>query len=416
MPRVARRGRRRQEGAAGPEPVGRSAIESGGFCVRTWIRSLRPFDSIAVQTLIERTIDIREAERFIRLFHEENPSAGDPNARLREVARDVSRFGTYVHTFDELQFGARVAWRNSNRCIGRLYWRSLKVRDLRQVSGAEGVAVECVNHLREATNGGRIRPTITVFAPDAPGRPAPRVLNEQLIRYAGYRGSDGSVVGDPRYADFTDMARALGWRGGRGGRFDVLPLVVRSGGAQGGAAAEPLLCTLPGDAVLEVPLAHPHYPWFEELGLRWHAVPAISDLCLEIGGICYPCAPFNGWYMGAEIGARNLADADRYDQLPVVARHLGLDVSTERSLWRDHALVELNVAVLHSFERAGVTMTDHHTEAARFLTHLAKEEKAGRVCPADWSWIVPPISGGVTPVFHRYYDNPFLTPAFVRHK
>ena len=27
-------------------------------------------------------------------------------------------------------------------------------------------------------------------------------------------------------------------------------------------------------------------------------------------------APFNGWYMGTEIGARNLADADRYDLLP----------------------------------------------------------------------------------------------------
>jgi nitric-oxide synthase len=24
----------------------------------------------------------------------------------------------------------------------------------------------------------------------------------------------------------------------------------------------------------------------------------------------------------------------------------------------------------------------------------------------DWSWIVPPISGGLTPVFHRYYDEP----------
>ncbi|MDR8410334.1 nitric oxide synthase oxygenase [Nonomuraea sp. 3-1Str] len=377
--------------------------------MRTWIRSLRPFDSIAVQTLIERTIDVREAERFIKMFHAENPAAGSPQARLREVAADIARHGTYAHTFAELEFGARVAWRNSNRCIGRLYWRSLRLRDRRQVTSAEGVAIECVEHLREAANGGRVRPTITVFAPDVPGRPGPRVLNEQLIRYAGYRDADGRVVGDPRNAGFTDMVTASGWRGA-GGRFDVLPLVVQAG------RGKPLVCSLPGDAVLEVPIVHPHYRWFEELGLRWHAVPAISDLCLEIGGICYPCAPFNGWYMGAEIGARNLADADRYDQLPVVAGRLGLDTSTERSLWRDHALVELNVAVLHSFEREGVTMTDHHTESRRFLTHLEREEKAGRVCPADWSWIVPPISGGATPVFHRYYDNSSLTPAFVRHK
>ncbi|MFD1538641.1 nitric oxide synthase oxygenase [Nonomuraea guangzhouensis] len=376
--------------------------------LRTWIRSLRPFDAIAVQTFIEHTIDIREAERFIRLFHAENPSAGDVHARLREVARDVARHGTYVHTFEELQFGARVAWRNSSRCIGRLYWRSLRVRDRRQVHSAEGVAIECVAHLRAATGDGRIRPTVTVFPPDTPARRGPRVLNEQLIRYAGHRLRDGSIVGDPRHADFTTMVRGLGWRGGEG-RFDVLPLVIQP------AAGRPLLCNLPGDAVLEVPLTHPEYPWFAELGLRWHAVPAISGMCLEIGGLCYPCAPFNGWYMGAEIGARNLADVDRYDQLPVVAERLRLNTATDRSLWRDHALVELNVAVLHSFEQAGVTMTDHHTESNRFLTHLEREEKAGRVCPADWSWIVPPISGGATRVFHRYYDNPTLTPAFVHH-
>ncbi|MFF0865553.1 nitric oxide synthase oxygenase [Nonomuraea sp. NPDC003560] len=377
--------------------------------MRTWIRSLRPFDVHAVHALFERTTDLREAERFIRLFHAENPSAGGLAARLRDVARDVARHGTYVHTFEELEFGARVAWRNSGRCIGRLYWRSLKVRDRREVTTAEGVAVECVAHLREATGEGRIRPTVTVFAPDTPAMPGPRVLNDQLVRYAGHRLNGGGVLGDPRNAELTDLAKELGWRGGPG-RFDVLPLVVRAG------LGDPLVCNLPGDAVLEVPLLHPEYAWFAELELRWHAVPVISDMCLEIGGVCYPCAPFNGWYMGTEIGARNLADSDRYDLLPEVAEHLGLDTSTERSLWRDHALVELNVAVLHSFERAGVTITDHHTESRRFLTHLEREERAGRRCPADWSWIVPPLSGGATPVFHRYYDTCELTPAYVhRH-
>ncbi|MEV4163756.1 nitric oxide synthase oxygenase [Nonomuraea dietziae] len=367
------------------------------------MRSLRPFD---VHTVMDKTVDFREAERFIRLFHAENPGAGDVQARLREVARDAARFGTYTHTAQELEFGARVAWRNSNRCIGRLYWRSLKVRDRRDVSSAEGVALECVEHLREATGHGRIRPTITVFAPDHPACPGPRILNEQLIRYAGYRRADGTVVGDRRYAAFTEQVLRMGWRGGAGTRFDVLPLVIQP------AKGHPLLCNVPGDAIMEVPIVHPAYRWFEELGLRWHAVPAISNMCLEIGGVCYPCAPFNGWYMGTEIGARNLADHDRYDQLPEVARRLGLDTSSERTLWRDHALVELNVAVLHSFEAAGVTMTDHHTEARRFLTHLEREERAGRVCPADWSWIVPPLSGAATPVFHRYYDNRRLTPAY----
>jgi nitric-oxide synthase len=135
-------------------------------------------------------------------------------------------------------------------------------------------------------------------------------------------------------------------------------------------------------------------------------------MVLEIGGIKYPCAPFSGWYMGTEIGARNLADAQRYDLLPAIAAGMCLDTGNERTLWRDRALVELNVAVLHSFAEAGVTMTDHHTESARFLTHLQREERAGRTVPGDWSWLVPPMSGSQTPVFHQYYDTTARCPSF----
>jgi nitric-oxide synthase len=352
-------------------------------------------------------VDPAEAEEFIRLYHQENPQAGPPEARLRQVRVHIERFGTYWHTTDELAHGARVAWRNNSRCIGRLYWRSLRVRDRREVTGADEIAAECVAHLRETITDGRIRPTVTVFHPSAPDRPGPRIWNEQLTRYAGYRVGN-TVVGDPRSLGFTDLVRQLGWSG-RGGRFDLLPLVVQAPGHA------PRVYDLPGEVVHEVPLSHPRFGWFAELGLRWFAVPAISNMCLEIGGICYRAAPFNGWYMGTEIGARNLGDNGRYDQLPVIAERMGLDTSSERTLWRDLALVEANVAVLHSFALAGVTITDHHTESRRFLEHLRREEEAGRSCPADWSWIVPPVSGSTTPVFHRYYDDVDLRPNYVYH-
>lgn len=64
-------------------------------------------------------------------------------------------------------------------------------------------------------------------------------------------------------------------------------------------------------------------------------------------------------------------------------------------------MTELNAAVLHSFGAAGVTITDHHTEAVRFLQHLDREERHGRACPADWTWIVPPAASSEPPVFHR---------------
>ncbi|HWM04508.1 MAG TPA: nitric oxide synthase oxygenase [Actinophytocola sp.] len=352
-------------------------------------------------------VDLAEATEFLELFHAEHPDAGYPARRLGWARREIELTGTYQHTSAELTFGARVAWRNSARCIGRLYWRGMRVRDLRAVRGPAEIATQCVEHLRTAYNGGKIRPMITVFAPDAPDRPGPRIWNEQLVRYAGYSRPDGTILGDPRYVRFTEAVTRIGWRPpAKPGAFDVLPLVVSDG-------AETHLTTLPADAVAEVGLTHPDLPWFAELGLRWHAVPAISCMRLSIGGVSYPAAPFSGWYLGTEIGARNFADADRYDLLPTVAERMGLDTSQERTLWRDAALVEINRAVLHSFAAADVTISDHHTESARFLKHLAKEEQAGRSCPADWSWIVPPMSGGLTPVFHRYYDTDHLKPEFV---
>jgi nitric-oxide synthase len=344
------------------------------------------------------------------LFHAENPEAGSLGQRMRQVRREIESGGTYWHTTAELTFAARVAWRNSARCIGRLYWRSLRVRDRREVSSAAQIAAESFAHLRAATNGGRIRPLITVFAPDAPGQPGPRILNAQLVRYAGYSGGETGPLGDPASFKITRLAQELGWRSrGPWGRFDVLPLIVKPGGA------EPAWHEVPADAVLEVPLQHPDYSWFADLGLRWYAVPVISDMRLEAGGICYPAAPFNGWYMCTEIGSRDLGDAARYDQLPAIASRMGLSSNDDRTLWKDRAVTELNLAVMHSFARAGVTITDHHTESVRFLKHLEIEERSGRACPADWTWIVPPAAASTTPVFHRYYANFDASPNFYHH-
>ena len=192
-------------------------------------------------------VDLAAAEEFLALYQAEDPAAAPIGPRMEQVRAQIERSGTYAHTAAELAFGARAAWRNSSRCIGRLYWRSLRVRDRRHVTAAEQVAAEAFAHLREATNRGRVRPTLTVFAPTTPERPGPRIWNEQLIRYAGYRRPDGTVIGDPRYADFTDTVRQLGWAGGPGTPFDVLPLVVQAPGQR------PRLFDLPGDVVLEVP-------------------------------------------------------------------------------------------------------------------------------------------------------------------
>ena len=350
---------------------------------------------------------IAGARSFLELMRSEQLTDAESGAaRLRQITHSVARTGRYSMDPTELTHACRVAWRNSSRCIGRLPWRTLTVLDVRDRESAEEIFQACVDHVRLATNGGRIKPVMSVFAADVDGRPRARIWNPQLIRYAGWRRSDGTVLGDPLHVGFTSVLEHLGWQPAERTAFTVLPVAIQLG------SGRPQLFELPADAVLEVPIRHPEFPWFAELGLRWHALPMVCGMALEAGGLHYSGAPFNGWYMGTEIGARNLADTDRYDQLPAIARGLGLSTRSSTNLWRDRALLELNVAVLHSFRADGVRIVDHHSAADQFMTHLDREQQLGRETPGDWSWLVPPMSGSTTPVFHRYYATGELTPGF----
>jgi len=306
---------------------------------------------------------------------------------------------------------AREAWRNNPRCIGRLFWSSLEVLDARSAKSPEEIFEACVGHLRFATNGGRIRSAITLFNPTPAGERGIRIWNHQLLRYAGYRAADGSILGDPAQAGFTSRVLEMGWQAPATlGPFDLLPLVIDAPGYP------PRLFEIPSDAVLEISITHPELPWFTNLGLKWHALPVISDMALTGNGLCFTAAPFSGYYMGTEIGSRNFGDESRYNLLPVIADRMGLQRLSRRMLWKDRALVELNTAVLHSFREAGVAIVDHHTASAQFMQHLKNEADQSRPVPGDWSWIVPPLSGSACPVFHRYYDGPVAGPAFVSQK
>ena len=78
-----------------------------------------------------RAVDADQAEDFVRTVHDELPELGPAAVRVTDVRREIGRSGTYRQTPTELRHGARLAWRNASRCIGRLYWRSLVVRDRR---------------------------------------------------------------------------------------------------------------------------------------------------------------------------------------------------------------------------------------------------------------------------------------------
>jgi nitric-oxide synthase, bacterial len=345
-----------------------------------------------------------QASTFIQQFFEENELEGK-DTRINQISTEILKKGTYHLTEEEVIFGAKLAWRNSNRCIGRLFWKGLKIRDRRQLDSAEAVFEDILEHLDYATNGGKIRSTISIYPSPNEAPEAPRILNKQVIRFAGYRISEGQILGDPDSVDFTSFCQSLGWKPPHTA-FDLLPLVIQMGNQ------EPKWFEIPEEKAMRVPISHPEFSWFKDLNIQWYAVPLISDMRLEIGGISFPCAPFNGWYMLTEIAVRNLADAHRYNLLPQVAEQMKLDTKHPRSLWKEKALLVLQEAVLHSFQEYGVTLVDHHTASEQFLEFCRIEQGKGRKVQAEWAWIVPPSAGSTMGVFHQEWDNLELRPNF----
>ena len=310
--------------------------------------------------------------------------------RLAEVQAEFERRGTWSPTTEEATFGARVAWRNSVRCVGRMFWPSLKVFDARDLATSEEIFEALRFHIRWSTNAGDLRPALTLFRPDKPNI---RILNAQLILYAGYVQTDGTICGDPKNVALTRLAQSLGWRG-EGTPFDPLPLIIRIGDEI------PTLHELPRSEILEVPIRHPDTDRMDKLGLRWFALPAVSNMALDMGGLQFTAAPSSGVYQGTEIGSVNLGDPRRYNQLPAVAQALGLDVSRQNPLWRDQAMVELNRAVLHGFAEQGVRIMDHHALSESFEKFRKRESSAGRATYGHWPWLVPPLSSNLAQHWH----------------
>ncbi|KAK6473256.1 nitric oxide synthase [Huso huso] len=348
-----------------------------------------------------------QAIEFINQYYQsfKQPKTEEHLARVEAVTMEIEKTGTYQLTGAELVFATKQAWRNAPRCIGRIQWSNLQVFDARQCNTAKEMFEYICEHLKYASNNGNLRSAITVFPQRTDGKHDFRVWNSQLIKYAGYQRPDGSILGDPSSVEFTELCIQLGWEP-KHGRFEVLPLILQAHGE------DPELFEIPPELILEVSMEHPRFDWFKELDLKWYALPAVSSMLLEVGGLEFTACPFNGWYMGTEIGVRDFCDVQRYNILEEVGRRMGLETNKLASLWKDQALVEINIAVLHSFQKQNVTVMDHHSASESFMKHLQNEFRLRGGCPADWVWLVPPMSGSITPVYHQELLNYILTPFY----
>lgn len=352
---------------------------------------------------------LKQAQDFINNFYASIKRLDSPahKTRLAEIEDQLRGTETYYLKETELIYGAKLAWRNASRCIGRIQWSKLQVFDARFTANANEMFEALCNHIKYATNKGKLRSAITILPPRVKSTKNDwRIWNSQLIGYAGYKNKEtGKVIGDPANVEVTEVALRLGWKG-KGTRFDILPLILSANGGP------PQVFPLPEELVLRVKISHPKLEWFHELGLEWYALPAVANMMLDVGGLQFTAAPFSGWYMVTEIGTRDLGDPHRYNILEEIAQKMGLNTTSNTSLWKDQALLHLNLAVLDSFQRAGVTIVDHHTACETFMTHLANEQRLRGGCPADWVWLVPPTAGSTMQVFHQEMVNYHLLPNY----
>jgi len=222
---------------------------------------------------------------------------------------------------------------------------------------------------------------MTVFRPQSSDKLwGMRFWSSQFVRYAGYKdATTDTVLGDPANAEFTAfLVDNKMWNPPTTrSAFDVLPLVLKLPNND-----IPFVYELPKEVTHEVELEHPDFPTVKDLGYKWAAVPAISNFMMELGGIKYPCAPFNGWFVSTEI-ARNLME--RYNVTEQLAKAFGMKENSK--LLHQKVSAELEIAILHSFEKNKFTMVDPMTVGKSFMTHCKRERNAGRECPAQWSWI-----------------------------
>lgn len=199
---------------------------------------------------------LAEAKTFYQqIQHEFDWSDAAYERRIKGVEEEISLLGTYTQTSKELEVGARLAWRNSAKCFGRISWNTLRVRDWRYISNPIDIYKEGEEHLRIATGGSNIQSVMAVFATEklmeALGT---RFWFAQYVRYAGYKQHDGSVLGDPANLDLTDFLMEMDLWDPPGNKtaFDVLPL-VRVQTSRSSTIGLPSACSKSTLSTLQIP-------------------------------------------------------------------------------------------------------------------------------------------------------------------
>ena len=115
---------------------------------------------------------------------------------------------------------------------------------------------------------------------------------------------------------------------------------------------------------------------------------------------------------------RDLVDESRYNMLIPIANALGMNTDLkpgEAPLWKDEVMQILSSAIYHSFKTSNVGMIDHHSLIDMFWDWYTAEMKSRKYCPANWKWVIPPMSSSTNKAYlglHKAQEYT-LKPAYL---
>lgn len=94
-----------------------------------------------------------------------------------------------------------------------------------------------------------------------------------------------------------------------------------------------------------------------KLGHKWTSIPLLNSFNMNLGGVEYGCTPFNGWFCSIEI-VRDLMERYQGSSEKWAA---AVGINPSERMWKSRVAHEIDVAVLHSFDKAGYTIVDPET-------------------------------------------------------
>ena len=156
---------------------------------------------------VGETCPMDEARSFLDSFRREVAPGLQLETRLQHVEQDLRQNGQWLD-YEELQFGARPKQSVAlAACTGKAWSSSTDASCPLQKTSPTPCSTTCA-----LPSTGDLQPAISVFDPGDAKRAAPRIWNSQLLRYAGFRNSNGRQVGDPAQNAITARIMELGWR------------------------------------------------------------------------------------------------------------------------------------------------------------------------------------------------------------